>query len=193
MKKVIVFRHGPKATGSSKGGAVGLSVPLSKEGEEVVRQIASDFLKKSGKPRMILTSPSVRTYQTSMIFAEVCEVDPPEIIDEFAGRFQEWDKIACSMEDPTALDFYQANPQFVRNEANNLLEAIQEIAESLNDDENAICVGHGGLIEPTMSLATLTIKESNLTDLTTYFPSDLKEGEAAVFVFDKNNKLIDVQ
>ncbi len=195
MKKIWVFRHGPKKTGSSKGGAVGLSIPLSDEGVEVVSQIASDFIEENGKPKMLFTSPFVRAYQTAMILTEVCKIDPPKIVRKLAGEYQEWDKIVRSVEkkNPTAFDFYEVHPEFVRGEAESFLGAIQGIAQDLNDNENAVCVSHGGLIEPVISLAMLKVLKLDDRDLSIYFPDDLKEGEAIIFTFEGNNNLIAVE
>lgn len=193
MKKIWIYRHGPKESGSSKN-VVGLSMTLSKEGREVTSKIATQFLADNGKPQMIRTSLSVRTYETGMIFAEVCNVDLPKIEANLTGAYQEWERVIGLVSgELTALNFYKADSSFVLREATSILETLRVLACELELGENAICFSHGGLIEPTVALAKARICGKDTTNLTKTFPKDLKEGEAAVFVFDKNNKLIDVQ
>ena len=50
-KKVWVYRHGPKESGPSKN-VIALSMTLSKEGREVMSEIAAQFLADNGKPQM---------------------------------------------------------------------------------------------------------------------------------------------
>ncbi len=189
-KKVWVYRHGPKESGSSKN-VIGLSMTLSKEGREVMRKIAAQFLADNGKPQMIRTSLCVRTYETGMIFAEVCDTDLPRIEANLTGRYQEWGRlINLVSEEPTAKSFYLADPKFIETEAETVFSVIKDTAKSISVNENAICVSHGALIEPTVALAT---KEQNTSDLTSTFPEDLEEGEAVIFVFDENNKFVAVE
>jgi len=190
MKKIWVFRHGPKKSGSSKN-VVGLSMTLSEEGRELTSKIATQFLADNGKPQMIRTSLCVRTYETGMIFAEVCDADLPKIEANLTGRYQGWERMMNLVSgEPTAKSFYLADPEFIKTEAETIFSVIKDTAKSISVNENAICVSHGGLIEPTIALAT---KKQNTWDLAPTFPEDLKEGEAVIFVFDENNKFVAVE
>jgi len=190
MKKIWVFRHGPKESGPSKN-VIALSMTLSKKGREVMSKIAAQFLADNGKPKMIRTSSSVRTYETGMIFAEVCDVDLPKIETDLIGRYQEWERIINLVSgEPTVKSFYLADPKFLEEEAETVFSVIKDTARNISVNENAICITHGGLIEPTVALAT---KKQDASDLTSTFPDDLEEGEAVIFVFDENNKFVSVE
>lgn len=196
MKKIWVFRHGPKETGPSKGGVIDLSVALSAEGKELIKQKASDFLKKNGKPRMISTSFMVRAYQSAMIFAEICKIDPPIIMKGLAYTYQKWHEVVCLLKNPTSYDLYEANPQLAQSDAKRFLADIQDIAKSLNDndDEKVVCVSHGGLIETSVALAMQPSSNPRAhSSIDAFFPEDLKEGEAMIFIFDKKNQLIEIE
>jgi len=193
QKRVHLYRHPPKESGESKD-VIGLSMPLSKEGQEVAKKLATRFLTENGKPQMIATSPCVRTYQAGMIFAEVCDVSLPSIEPSLLGRYQEWERlIGLVSEKPTVLDFYKVDPGFIRQEAESVLRVLRILANKLELDENAVCFGHGGLIEPTIVLAQARICGKSFADLAEIFPKDLEEGEAVVFVFDDDNNLVTVK
>lgn len=193
QKRVQVYRHPPKESGESKS-VVGLSMPLSKEGREMAKKLAEQFLTDNGEPQMIVTSACVRTYQAGMIFAEVCDVSLPSIEPGLLGRYQEWERlIGLVPEKPTVLDFYKVDPRFMRQEAESVLRVIRILANRLKLGENAVCFGHGGLIEPTIVLAQARICGKRFTDLAETFPEDLYEGEAVVFVFDNDNNLVTVE
>jgi len=193
QKRVHVFRHLPKESGKSKN-VIGLSMPLSKKGREVAKELANQFLAKNGKPQMIAASVCVRTYQAGMIFAEVCDAPLPSIERRLVGAYQNWERlISLVSEEPTALDFYKVDPSFILNEAVSVLDTLLDFAIRLKPGENAVCFSHGGLIEPTVALAKARICGKSTIDLAETFPKDLKEGEGVVFFFDNNNDLVTVK
>jgi len=193
QKRVYLYRHPPKESGESKN-VIGLSMPLSKKGQEVARNLAKQLLAENDKPQMIVTSPCVRTYQAGMIFAEVCDVSLPSIEPGLLGHYQEWERlISLAPEKPTVLDFYKVDPGFMRREAESVLRVLQMLTHGLKLGESVVCFGHGGLIEPTIVLAQARICGKSFADLAKTFPKDLKEGEAVVFVFDDDNNLVTVK
>lgn len=197
-RRVHVYRHPPKESGKPKN-VIGLSMPLSKEGREMANKLAEEFLSKNGKPKNILTSVAVRTYETAMIFAEICGVTLPTVDRRLTGKYWEWERVTSLVSgELTALSFYQADPEFILGEAKSILETLCFYSYDVELSGSMPVFSHGGLIEPTVALAKTRIdKSANLSkDLTETFPRDLKEGEVVVFVFDGDkgdNKLVAVE
>lgn len=68
MKKLFIVRHAQKEV--EKAGQDDYDRPLSKKGLEDAQDMANKLFDKSFRPDLIVSSPSVRTRQTSEIFAK---------------------------------------------------------------------------------------------------------------------------
>jgi len=189
QKKIYVYRHGPKASGPAKTGGSNLAVALTPEGETMMMEAARGHIAANGCPIAVYCSPAVRTYQTGMFFAMMANRNFPVPEDCLLGRHEQWESFNVG-KNPTAIDFYNDKPGFVKEEAMTILLFIKRVARGLLPGETAVCVSHGALIEPTVALA---LKEGNHLPLESLMPEDLREGEAAVFVFDEENNVVEAR
>ena len=192
MKKVWVFRHGPKESGAGKNvicPEMGLKNP---EGYEMTKKIVETLLEEQ-KFNALFTSPFVRAYQTGVIFALELGMPLPSIIDGLAGKnlCQDWVDIILTLTGSSCADLYHAAPQLLQQEGEQVFETIQLIAESLEDDSQDLCVSHGGLIEPAMAAAKTRFVSDFETELLSI--QDLKEGDGVIFEFDENNNFIGLE
>ena len=191
-KRVFVYRHGPKASGPSKTGGANLGVPLTQEGEEMMLRAAKRHISQYFEPVAVYCSPAVRTYQTAMFFSQASGRNFPLVENCLIGRHEAWDSFNVGS-NPTAKDFYRDKPVFIKEEALLILLSIKRIIRGLIPGEDVVCVSHGGLIEPTVALANAEIQKRDSQDIEDLIPEDLKEGEAAVFVFDEENNLVEAR
>ena len=192
QKRVFIYRHGPKASGPAKTGGANLGVPLTQEGEKMMMRAAERHIFQHFEPVVVCCSPAVRTYQSAMFFAQISGRNFPVVEDCLIGRHEAWDSFNVGS-NPTAKDFYRDKPNFIREEAMSIFLLVKRIARGLVLGENVVCVAHGGLIEPAVALGNAEIQKRGSHDLENLIPEDLKEGEAVVFVFDKDNNLIEAQ
>lgn len=193
-KAVFLYRHGPKASGSSKAAArADLSDPLSEKGERMMIAKAEWHVDSYGKPVAVYCSPAIRTYQTAMFFSQAAGRNFPIPDDSLLGRHEKWNSFKVGP-NPTAVDFYLDKPALIKEEATAIFLLLKRIARGLSCGENAVCVGHGGLIEPTMAMAVNEINpQLEMEDLEHMIPADIEEGGAILFAFDEDNSLIQVQ
>ena len=193
QKRVFIYRHGPKASRSAKTGGANLGVPLSLEGEEMMMTAAGKHISQYAEPVAIYCSPTVRTYQTAMFFAQASRRNFPMIEDCLIGRHEVWDSFNVGLKNPTAKDFYHAKPNFIREEATSIFLLVKRIVRGLAPGEDVVCVSHGALIEPTVAIGKAEIQKRDSLDIEDLIPEDLKEGEAAIFVFDEENNLVEAR
>lgn len=196
QKRVFIYRHGPKASGPAKTGGANLGVPLSLGGEKMMMTAATKHISQYFEPVAIYCSPTVRTYQTAMFFAQAANRNFPLVEDCLIGRHEVWDSFNVESPNPTAKDFYHDRPNFIREEATSILLFIKRVVRGLSSGEDVVCVSHGALIEPTVALGNAEIQKKDSRDsldIEDFIPEDLKEGEAVVFVFDEENNLIEAR
>lgn len=191
-RQIIVFRHGAKETGPKKDG-IFAEVGLIPEARKATGKIAALF--KGKNISRIYTSPLVRAYQCGMIFSTILEIDFPTIVAELAGKVKKWAEVVAetikTIGDPTALDFYNIDPQFVKKEGENFFKIICKIADSLPRGKQAIFISHGGLIEPAMAAAKAKRSGDFKKEITEI--QDLKEDEGIVFKFDQDYNFVGVE
>ena len=194
QKRVFIYRHGPKASGPAKTGGANIGVPLTQEGEEMMKTAAEKHISQHSKPVAVYCSPTVRTYQTAMFFAQVSGRNFPVVEDCLIGRHEAWDSFSVKEPNPTAKDFYRNKPIFIREEATSIFLLIKRIVRGLAPGEDVVCVGHGALLEPTMALGRAEMLRGRVSqDIEDLIPEDLKEGEAVIFVFDGENNLVEAR
>lgn len=192
MKKIWVFRHGPKKTGSSKGGSPAPTMPLSPEGEKITENIAVQTL-KGQEFVLISTSPSVRAYQTGAIFSTALGAGFPVINEGLGTPYSaEWEKVILKMTCPTSIDIFHGNPRLAVNEGHRLSMVIKKIAEYLPDGLQSLCVSHGGLIEFAMATVKARINGASWRDQLMQI-KDLEEGEGVIFQLDTNNNFVGLE
>lgn len=188
QKRVFIYRHGPKASGPAKTGGANLCVPLSQEGEEMIMRVTAKHISQYSKAVAVYCSPTVRTYQTGMFFAQASGRNFPIVEDCLIGRHEAWDSFDLGLSNPTAKDFYHNKPIFIKEEATSIFLFIKRIVRGLALGENVVCVSHGALIEPTLALGRAELRGDNPQDDIEYLiPEDLEEGGAAIFSFDEEN------
>ncbi len=189
MKKIWVFRHGPKETGSGKN-VIATEVALKNpEGVEATKRLAEIFL-RGQTFKSIFTSPLVRAYQTGVIFALALGINYPKIAPGLAGlNLNKWEEIVPHLKGHTCVDFYEAVPNLLETDGDEVFKTITLAAKTLFPGEQAICVGHGGLIESAMAAAVSSRGERNFEEILRSI-TDLKEGEAVIFFFDDDNNFI---
>lgn len=193
-KKVLMLRHGPKATGSAKSGGARIEVPLSEAGVAMMEKVANLFVKRFGKPSVIHTSLAVRTYQTGMILHLGTGGPLPEKDDDLIGRYWEWDNFSSAIgKNPTVVDFYKDRPGFIEEEAVTIGLAIKRVAIMIEPDQIGICVGHGGIIEPTIAMLQrgMARETRESCKLSKYLPKDLEEGQGFLIRFDEENNFLE--
>jgi len=192
QKRVFIYRHGPKASGSAKTGGANLGVPLSSGGEEMMIKVVKRHFSQHFEFELVAVycSPAVRAYQSAMFFAQMADRNFPAVEDCLIGRHEAWDSFNVGP-NPTAKDFYCDKPNFIREEALSIFLFVKRIVRGLAPGEDVVCVSHGGLIEPTVALGNAEIQKRDSQDIEDLIPEDLKEGEAVVFIFDEENNLVE--
>ena len=193
---IWVFRHGPKETGPAKSGGFAPTVLLSRKGRRLIERLAKQKVFENQDFRLVLTSPLVRAHQTAVIFCEEWKRDFPEIDPRlFTPNPEKWEEVSakCSNSNPTCVDFFNANPDLVASEGNRLFKVIYDIVKHrLLDTEDAFCISHGGLIEPAVAAAKVTLDKRIFADHLATF-KDLSEGSGVIFRFDENNDFVGLE
>lgn len=192
MKKIWVFRHGPKESGAGKNVIAPEMALKNPEGIELVKMVAEKWL-VGEKFRTIYTSPLVRAYQTGVIFSQTLGMDYPAIVPRLAGLdLTKWEKIMPVLKSYTCVAFYEAAPTLIRTDGGTVFKLITLAAKYIGPDEQAICVSHGGLIEPAMATAISSLTGRDFGKILSFI-TDLKEGEAVIFFFDDENNFADIK
>lgn len=191
MKKVWVFRHGPKESGAGKNVIAPEMALKNPDGIELTRRVVDTFL-KGQQFRAIFVSPLVRAYQTGVIFAQLLGMDFPKIESGLVGpNLPKWAAVISRLKSYTCADFYHLEPSFVQEEGERLFETIQLIAKSLEDGDQGLCASHGGLIEPAMAAAMTRLGCDFKAILRSI--KDLSEGDGFIFQFDENNNFVGLE
>lgn len=192
-KRVWVFRHGPKASGPAKDGIFASASLKEPEGREVIEKIVSTFL-KGQKFEGIYTSNLVRAYQTGVILAEILGMEFPHLVEGLGAPphiLKLWAGLIAGLKSYTCFDFFIADPVFVKSEGERVFNTIIWLATNATPEgEQILCVSHGGLIEPAVATAHSLVSQSFEYEI--YRIADLKECEGIIFVFDDENKFLEV-
>lgn len=192
MKKVWVFRHGPKESGAGKNVIVAEMALKNPEEIELTRRIAETVLKEQTF-KVVFTSPLVRAYQTGVIFTLKLGMDYPRISPGLAGLdLKKWEEIMPQLKGYTCVDFYEVAPELLKRDGSEVFKSIILAAEAIAPDEQALCISHGGLIEPAMATA---ISSQGVQNFEAALRSirDLQEGEAVVFLFDDEDNFVGLE
>ncbi|MCR4256214.1 MAG: phosphoglycerate mutase family protein [Candidatus Uhrbacteria bacterium] len=191
MKTVYLVRHGH--VDNPQGIFYDGAFPLSEIGAKQMLRIAEDLRRDGVQPKRILSSPYLRTRESSQVLSSVLG---PEV--EYDDRLVEWQVGDWFGKDLNAFRSYVGYDQSpfrphttgIENfdsMADRVSIVIRDLVDGLQDGESALVVGHR---EPSVS-GILRLR--NAPDWTEVPLLDLPRGAAWRLDFDTNGTLVEAR
>ena len=193
MKRVTVFRHGKQEDLGLGLTSFALPASLTENGRKLAREVARRHKNLLKKCTRFFTSPLIKAQET--LFVMMGELGHQVSTFDQKVKFVPglWtpnpEKWLSDNTDETIRSWWEKHPSLPIDEGKRFFEVIKEIAIGVSENEDVLCISHGGPLDAGLAFAKAFLREKNAFSE----PQDLRKGEGVIFCFDEVNCLFKVE